>query len=717
MLTQISNYTYKSFKNYTGPNVTEPFKQKNIFFGYNGKGKTALSKGILLELKKDKSITDENYRFFNKDYIKDSLLLDDNSGIKGVVANFGKKNVDIEKEIIEKKKLIKDTTPLQDEIDNSNSQIKNEIEKIFKEKKGNSSIKKKTSNNTFELIESYKKDLESALKIVKSKEELKTVKDSIEYEKELNMINNTDVITLDILNDEEINSLSKIMSNKYNNNEIPSTSILSWLENGLEIHKKDNLTTCKFCGGNVDLNDIENRINEYHNDKKQQDLLELDKIYTKIKTLLSSKQLINDNNLLLSNIVGESVNNYYTNINIAIEELKSISNEIDKKINDFENAYIIKDEEIIKIMSNISNNLKEIDDLRANKVLELNKMIDKCNILIKGSIALEISENSLIIKELNKLKEKNTEMEKIIKLNDKTSYEIDRLKKSKSTTSDFASFINDLLEELNVDFFLDISNNNYIIKHKREKIALSIDDISEGENNLLALLLFYYELFNDKFQKDFKNNIKMIIVDDPISSVDDINKIYVLEIIKKILNIKEPQIFIFTHVWEDFCNLCYGKQDIDKQGNETPYRFYEVKKNSSGSYIKKTKYNETPYMHDFKEIYEFSKLDSADNMDECEIYHYPNVMRKILEKFMEFKVSNSSPTLDNISNVKIALCGNVNNVSHQDEIQIPTLLDVCNIFSHKMTRNPEQILKSAQYLMRKIHEIDINHYSTMIKGN
>ena len=704
MLTQISNYTYKSFKNYTGPNVTEPFKQKNIFFGYNGKGKTALSKGILLELKKDKSITNENYRFFNKDNIKDSLLLDDNSGIKGVVANFGKKNVEIEKEIIEKKKLIKDTTPLQDEIDNSNSQIKNEIEKIFKEKKGNSSIKKKTSNNTFELIESYK-------------EELKTVKDSIEYEKELNMINNTDVITLDILNDEEINSLSKIMSNKYNNNEIPSTLILSWLENGLEIHKKDNLTTCKFCGGNVDLNDIENRINEYHNDKKQQDLLELDKIYTKIKTLLSSKQLINDNNLLLSNIVGESVNNYYTNINIAIEKLKSISNEIDKKINDFENAYIIKDEEIIKIMSNISNNLKEIDDLRANKVLELNKMIDKCNILIKGSIALEISENSLIIKELNKLKEKNTEMEKIIKLNDKTSYEIDRLKKSKSTTSDFASFINDLLEELNVDFFLDISNNNYIIKHKREKIALSIDDISEGENNLLALLLFYYELFNDKFQKDFKNNIKMIIVDDPISSVDDINKIYVLEIIKKILNVKEPQIFIFTHVWEDFCNLCYGKQDIDKQGNETPYRFYEVKKNSSGSYIKKTKYNETPYMHDFKEIYEFSKLDSADNMDECEIYHYPNVMRKILEKFMEFKVSNSSPTLDNISNVKIALCGNVNNVSHQDEIQIPTLLDVCNIFSHKMTRNPEQILKSAQYLMRKIREIDINHYSTMIKGN
>lgn len=46
MLEDINNYNYKSFKNYTGPSETK-FKKKNIFFGYNGKGKTALSKGII----------------------------------------------------------------------------------------------------------------------------------------------------------------------------------------------------------------------------------------------------------------------------------------------------------------------------------------------------------------------------------------------------------------------------------------------------------------------------------------------------------------------------------------------------------------------------------------------------------------------------------------------------------------------------------------------
>ena len=188
---------------------------------------------------------------------------------------------------------------------------------------------------------------------------------------------------------------------------------------------------------------------------------------------------------------------------------------------------------------------------------------------------------------------------------------------------------------------------------------------------------------------------------------------YVLELIKKILELKNPQVFIFTHVWDDFCNLCYGKKDNkDRNSNETPFRFYEVKKNINGSYLVKTRTNETPYMHDFKEIYEFSQLENADELDECEMYHYPNVMRKVLEEFMKFKVKNSSPTLDNITNVKIALCGNVN-CSHQDDIQIPALLDICNILSHKTVRTPDQILKSAQYLMRKIKDSDISHFSAM----
>lgn len=712
MIEMIHDYTFKSFKNYSGPEKNK-FKKKNVFFGYNGRGKTALSKGILLEIKKDETITVDNYRFFNKDYIKNNLLLENNMKIKGIIANFGKENIDIEKMIEEKSKEIQDLSSFKKEKSELEEMLKKEINQIFDSKKGNSSIRRKNEDNIKELIKLYQKDLEPALKIAKSKENLRNVKEFSFYEKELATLQSTNIITIDTLTNEEIDTISTIMNKNYDKKEVPSANVLTWLEQGLKIHKHDNSENCKFCGGSIKINEIENNINEYLNDKKQQDLITLDKLYNKTKNIIDMSLKLQENKELIGNLINEDMYLYYDEINKNLKQLISIAEKIKNKLNNFEkvktfNSILLKD-----IMSNIKENLFSISNSKIKKETELSKMIEKSNVLIKGSIALEISENKFISSELKRLDEKENEITTIGNLNDKLTKEIKELKKSKSTTSDFAEFINELLQELGIDFYLDIIDNNYTIKHRSDNVNLTISDISEGENNLLALLFFYFELFNDKFQKEFKSEIKYIIIDDPISSIDDVNKIYVLELIKKILELKTPQIFILTHVWDDFCNICYGKKDaIDKNGLDTPYRFYEVKKNKNGSYLVKIKTNETPYMHDFKEIYEFSKLDNANELDECEMYHYPNVMRKVLEEFMKFKVKKSSPTLDNITNVKIALCGTVN-CSSKDDMQISTLLDTCNILSHKSIRTSEQILKSAKYLMRKIKESDINHFSTM----
>lgn len=713
MIEMIHNYTFKSFKNYSGPKEEEKFKQRNVFFGYNGKGKTALSRGILLEIKKDETITDDNYRFFNKDYIKNNLLLENNMKIKGIIANFGKKNVDIEKAIEAKSKEIKDLSIFQKEKNEIEEMIKKEINQIFDTKKGNSSIKRKKSDDLKELVKLYQKDLEPALKITKSKENLRNVKDSSFYEKELATLKSTNILTIETLTDEEVDTISTIMNNNYEKKEVPSAEVLKWLEQGLKIHKYDNSKNCKFCGGRIEINELENNINKYLNNKKQQDLIMLEKLYNKINGIIDMNSELQENKELMGNLVNKDIFSYYDEINESQKQLISISKKIKNKLNNFESTEIFDAILLKNINGNIKENLLNINNSKMHRETELSKMIDESNTLIKGSIALEISENIYISSELKKLDEKEKEIKTIENLNNKLIKEIKELKNSKSTTSDFAEFINELLQEIGIDFYLDVIDNNYTIKHRKDDVDLTISDISEGENNLLALLFFYFELFNDKFQQDFKKEIKYIIIDDPISSIDDVNKIYVLELIKKMLELKTPQIFIFTHVWDDFCNICYGKKDAkDKNGTETPYRFYEVKKNINGSYLVKIKTNETPYMHDFKEIYEFSKLDNADKLDECEMYHYPNVMRKVLEEFMRFKVKKSNPTLENITNVKIALCGTVN-CSSKDDIQISTLLGTCNILSHKSRRTPDQILKSAQYLMKKIKESDITHYSTM----
>ena len=682
-----------------------------MFFGYNGKGKTALSKGILTEIRKNPNVKDDNYRFFNKDFIKDNLLLENNVDLKGIVANFGKENVDIEKTIEEKMKNYKDVPSLQKEKEILEQNAKNEVNSIFDLKKGKSSIKRRTAESIKELVVSYRKDLESALKVVKSKEDLKNVKDASSYEKELVTLQGVKLLTMEILTNDEIDTISLIMNKNYENNEIPSAEVLSWLEQGLIIHKHDNSRKCKFCGGNIEINEIEETINKYLNDKKQKDLIILNKLHLKIKEISELK--LKENKDLMGNLINDSIYKYYDALSENQQQLISINEKIKTKLENFEKNESFDSATLKHIMSSINDNQLKISNAKQEKENELSKLIDKSNSLIKGSIALEILESKNIANELKKIEDKEKEILSASNSNSILIKEISELKNSKSTTNDFANFINELLQELGIDFYLDIIDNNYTIKHRRDDVSLTINDISEGENNLLALLFFYYELFNDKQQQNFKNEINYIIIDDPISSVDDVNKMYVLELIKKILELKNPQVFIFTHVWDDFCNLCYGKKDTkDRNGNETPFRFYEVKKNINGSYLVKTRTNETPYMHDFKEIYEFSQLDNADELDECEMYHYPNVMRKVLEEFMKFKVKNSSPTLDNITNVKIALCGNVN-CSHQDDIQIPTLLDICNILSHRTVRTPDQILKSAQYLMRKIKEVDISHFSAM----
>lgn len=713
MIKSINSYTYKSFNTYSGPQGDEEFKQKNVFFGYNGKGKTALAKGILNEITKNPEVTENNYRFFDREFIKNNLLIENSTSIKGVVANFGKGNVDIEKEIAEKMKDFKDLTVLKENVLDSENKIKKEIEKIFNTKKGNTLIKRKNIENVYELVEAYKKDLVPAMKIVKNEDELKTIKDTSGYEKDLATLKVSNIIRINTLSIEDINTISNIMNTNYDKNEIPSATVLTWLEDGLKIHKHENSNICKFCGGSIEIKEIEDKINTYLNDKKQKDLIKLDKLYSIIKSVLELAPQLKENKKFIGNITSNDVYKHYDIIDNNINELETVSEQIKRKLENFDQTYEFNIEETNNIMENINNNIEKITSIKNAKEAELSNMIEKSNILVKGAIALEISNSTLIDEELTKLKSKEKELNESIILNEKITKDIKELKNKKSTTHDFASFINQLLEELGIDFYLDISENNYVIKHRRDYVPLSLDDISEGENNLLALLFFFYELFNDKDQKDYKKEIKTIIMDDPISSVDDVNKMYVLELIKKILELKEPQVFIFTHVWDDFCNISYGKKDVkDKDGNESPYRFYEVKKNNAGSYIKKTKTNESPYMHDFKEIFEFSQLGSADELDECEMYHYPNVMRKLLEEYMKFKVKNSSPTLDNITNVKIALCGDVN-CSHQDDIQIPVLLDVCNILSHKTVRTPDQILKSAKYLMRKIKETDKNHFSTM----
>lgn len=706
MINKVNNLNEKSFKNYSGPD--KEFKQKNIIFGYNGRGKSSLAKGIIQEFLKDNENKESNYRFFNRNYISDNLILKESkdSKIKGVIANFGKKDVDIEKQIELLELNIVDTKKLEEEIRQLDKNIRTEIDKIHDNKKGNISIQKKpTSKTNKEVILLYNEDIAKAKKIENNEEKLIDFKGDNALEKQKLNIEKINIPIIEIIDNNEIVKVKDIFSRTYDDIEIPSSKVVEWISIGLSIHHKGD--KCKFCGGNPNLDFIKQNVEKYNSNEKQKAAVALNDFKTRLEILLSQIDnllLVKDN---ISNNLEKDVSNNFNNIQTSRKALENIKEIVVKKIENINLEIYFNYEEIISILNKIEKSYNEIILEKKNEIKLIDDKISKLNILIKGAIGLEIRRNTFINNNIELAEEKKKTLKEINTKNKENLNKIENLKMSKSNTKDFAEHISGILSMLEVNLKLDVLNDNYIIKQSVTNDILRLEDISEGEQNLLALLYFYYELFEDNEQKRLKNTIKLIVIDDPIASVDDVNKMYVLELVKKLCELENAQIFIFTHVWDDFCNICYNKKDKEY----TPFRFYEVKKDSNGSKIIDTKTNETPYKHGFKEIYEFSLKPNCNDMSDCEIYHYPNIMRKILEEFLEFKVKNSLPTYSNFNNIKLVLCGN--NPSRNDELAIGTLLNVCNILSHKVSRNPDEILKSAKFLMTKIKNVDELHFNTM----
>lgn len=709
MIEKVNKLTKKSFKNYTGP--TDNFKQKNIIFAYNGKGKSSLAEGILEEFKKDSSKKEENYRIYNRNYISESLILEeDNNKLRGIIANFSKNDNDIEKDIKTLQSEIKETKSLESEINNAKKAIEKECLNILDTRKGNLKIQRKNIDitNLQDTLKAYNSDLQNAKKIEKNEEELLKIKGTTNFDNQLENITKLPIATLPTLETYNLEKSSisniEIMCKKtYISNNIPEANVISWLNEGLKIHNMND-NVCKFCGGKLDLKNIKTKINLYNDNEKQKATLAIATFHDILQEINSAVINIIDKKTFISSILGEDVKS-------AFEDLEKI--DFKNYINNIQNKMLNMHVNVPFDATLFFNYMKiieefnfKIDNIKRNKIKSITEKQNKQDILVKGAIALEVIQNSLIKEKLSFIETKQKELKIIKTKNDANTKKIIELKNSKSSTKDFADFINTILLNIGIQLRLDLDGKDYILKHTNENIQLTIDDISEGEVNLLSLLFFYYELFDDDRQQNIKNNIELIIIDDPISSVDHINKMFIISLINSLLDKCNVQIFVFTHVWEDFFEFCYSRKDK----NDTPFRFFEIKKNSN-SFIEKTNHNETPYKHHFKEIYEFSTRNNANDLNECEIYHTPNIMRKVLEEFLKFKVTNSLPTKANISNIKIALCGN--NTSRTDELSILTLLNVCNISSHECSRNPDEVLNSAKFLMKCIEKIDEQHFNTM----
>lgn len=723
MITKLNNFTLKSFVGYTNPNDLL-FRAKNILFGYNGKGKSSIAIGIKDEFLKDATKKPENLRIFNRDYISNSLLLENSEDkIKGVEASFSKGDVDIEIKIKELEKLIikeDEIGKLDTGITKLRKEIRTEIDKIHDRRKGEANIQRKSKDESVErVIELYQKDFQDAKKIEVDDDKLIKINGDNAIEKQIAQNENLRPLNLSKIQTTLIEEVKVIFKEKFGEDiSIPEFEVVQWIETGLNLHKEGD--NCKFCNGQLDYLDVKAKIVEFKENKRHKATEKLKQFREQLQNLFESIKAIEKESKTYTTNIGNEIEQHFSSISEKKQTIETLIISCQSKIDNIEVQENFDFKLLAETLKELEESISTILKTKNEQLLELRKKLNNLTTLVKGAIGLEIQQSATIKDKLQEVKDKEAELKEKRENNIKKQKEIQDLKQQKSLTKDFADFVSQILNDINISLKvgLDTDNKNYIIKSTNENATLTIKDISEGEKNLLALLFFYYELFADNKQQNVKPEIELIIVDDPISSMDDSNKFYILELMKNLLELPKQQVFILTHSWEDYCNLSYGKKAwddrIDKKGNEikSKYATFEIRKVNGKSELFKLENTEKPYKYLFKEIYEFSKKREEDIKNECQIYHYPNVMRRIFEEWYSFKVGKNIKFTSNIQN-QIASVFNI--TSNSEKAKLGVLIKVCNILSHSIngSKNPQEIHQSAKYLMKLIADNDKLHFDNM----
>lgn len=711
-INKVIDYTFKSYKKYDGPD--DEFDRTNIFFAPNGQGKSALALGIKREYLKNN--TEDSLRLYNVDFVETKLRVDENSGnIRGVKLNFGD-NADIEGRLAELEKQRGEISKSISIIQTENTSLINASETmlndIFTRRKGKSKIQKKTHRDGLheKVISLWIDEYKEALKLFPT-EDFTNISGKDDFSKNLDAINGINLPSIANISEEDYEEIERILGVAYGIEDIPNPNVVRWLESGLQIHHGKQ--TCEFCLNKLDIKEITARIENYVDDiqsvdsKKLETMIETISVVTKqITALVANRQIILlalDNNTDASMFFDDIETQLFV-LTSSIDALSDKIDHMDKQVND-----VVPD--MKSAVRLIETNVSDLDVTKANLKIDYEKRINRLEQLVKGAIGYEVSNNTLI---KDNAETYSTNLKKFGTLNaqaNEVTKAINTLKESKSDLASFAKYLNEILDDINIGFTLklDTTDKSYFIENTVTHERLHIRDISEGERNFLALIYFYYEMLSDDGET-LRNDIKIVIIDDPISSVDDENRFYILELVKRVIDDKGFQSFVFTHAWHDFFDLCYGKND------DPSVKKYEIHK-TDGCYsdVYPSKSVVAPYKKLFKEVFDFSIM-RYEEIQATEVLHIPNTMRRILEEYMRF--NHSIPLATQASYNKIAralMRQEVAKITPKNETRIKTMLSVCNILSHGTPRaqSARDIHNSAKFLMNRFREIDQYHFDEM----
>lgn len=670
---------------YKAPTTLETDKKVNLIYGLNGTGKSVLS-NYLYEKENTgfsscniEGLNNEDILVYNQKFIQDYFYEPDN--LKGIFT-LSKENKEAEEKIKNAQKEFDDLETVKQDKDTKKEEFENELKKK----------KQNAENKTWDIKTEYTggdRVLEFCLENLKGKKEtlfnhisvLKKPqtnpnKTTEQLKKEVEAIQGDTAKKYDLLpqiifpaQGEEEN---QILKKNIVGNENSTVSALinklqnsDWVKEGLQYLPKkieDSGEQCPFCQKNTVTKSLLEDIQAFFDETYENDVKELKSLLSSYETSidkLHKKETYESNPYVVEkksefeNLYNAVVQLLFKNKTQIEDKIKTPSKKItlvnsDTVINNFNQFIKETNKKITAHNSKIDNKEASIKDIK-------NRFWD----LMRWNYDQTISAYQ---KDKNEIEKKIADIKKELDATEKSIYSKKQIvaEQQKKTVNIEKSitFINNVLAELGLDdFHLEKQADNLYKIVRVGQDSDTFQTLSEGEKMIISFL-YFLEMCRGKKSADDVSGKKIIVIDDPISSLSHVFIFNIGQLIKKefLFSDKYEQVFLLTHSLYFF----YELTDTNHERRKKNQMLFRMIKNYDGSKILDMKYEEI--QNDYHSYWQIIKDDKQPPA------LIANCMRNIIEYFFNFiekkDLNNVFQKPELQDNKYQAFCRYVNRESH-----------------------------------------------------
>lgn len=768
---------YRIYQNWRQPSNTD-FARFNVIYGGNGSGKSTLTyllsdlaagkwdSGTILTAKDDTNqrswkIEHANPELtsclsvFNTDYVNKNLRFE--NGEANSLLYLGEESIDNQKrrEVLEQAILTADesTIPTFQKKLKEYEETRNNIGKM-----GATKVSKKLQNvddryngrrynrkHFLEAVDKYLQDPRNSNPPNKSKEMTSPKKPDFDIDEQIKRVESPAKTKLPILSSlsipliEMTDQVSRILAQTVTSEAIEALKnnhkAATWVQTGMQLHQAGD--QCLFCEG-IYTGDRIDRLNR-HFDKSMRLVQQgIDTLDTQISECeqqceqfaasLEPPRALDD---ARTKLWVDQAKTLRSDITLVKEYLIFLRKELARKRKELFQALEIDETrkegmppyyaDIASLNVIINEHNSDIDNYDNLKKQVCSKVIHYYVKKVQSDYTAAINGIQEAQGNLNKAKQER----------DNNVTELQRLQNSQQDRVHFAELLtSDLHRYFGRDeLTFELSGEAYSIQRNGKKA----ENLSEGEQRSIALLYF----LRDIESSDAKLRQRIIIFDDPVSSVDDSAAIGAFAYIwDKCIGTKDKgvgQLFVLTHNF-DFFRRWVNRLTSLKRASEDPmnlvnYSVRELRVNSTSSSSKV--FTRNPFFVHWDKPWKYSLLRSEYNylfwraatelerwnacssnaLDEYDAAILPNVCRRLLEGFLSFRCPKK------IGNFEGQMKDMLDNL--EDSAKRNYLVRFLHEYSHNEQCDPNkniQLLetpKIIESIFSVIQEIDESHYAAM----